>query len=60
MLQRLKEQQFAIAGVLLEDTNNHHDAGGRRWATIEGLVELLQPFRQVAEMLSASSTPPSW
>lgn len=58
MLQRLKEQQFAIAGVLLEDTNNHHlMLEAAEWATIEGLVELLQPFKQVAEMLSASKYP---
>lgn len=58
MLQRLKDQQFAIAGVLVEDSNNHHlmlDAG--EWATIDGLVELLQPFKQVADMLSASKHP---
>ncbi|XP_064227019.1 E3 SUMO-protein ligase ZBED1 [Aotus nancymaae] len=58
MLQRLREQQFAIAGVLVEDTNSHHlmlEAG--EWATIDALVQLLQPFKQVAEMLSASRYP---
>ncbi|XP_037680523.1 E3 SUMO-protein ligase ZBED1 [Choloepus didactylus] len=58
MLQRLKEQQFVISAVLVEDSNNHHlmlEAG--EWATVEGLVELLQPFKQVAEMLSASKYP---
>ncbi|XP_077002360.1 E3 SUMO-protein ligase ZBED1 isoform X1 [Tamandua tetradactyla] len=58
MLQRLKEQQFVIAAVLVEDSNNHHlmlEAG--EWATVEGLVDLLQPFKQVAEMLSASRYP---
>ncbi|XP_030782089.1 zinc finger BED domain-containing protein 1 [Rhinopithecus roxellana] len=58
MLQRLKEQQFVIAGVLVEDSNNHHlMLEASEWATIEGLVELLQPFKQVAEMLSASRYP---
>ncbi|XP_058906655.1 E3 SUMO-protein ligase ZBED1 [Kogia breviceps] len=58
MLQRLKEQQCAIAGVLLEDSNNHHlMLEAAEWATIEGLVGLLQPFKQVAEMLSASKFP---
>lgn len=58
MLQRLKEQQFAVAGVLLEDSNNHHlMLEAAEWATIEGLVDLLQPFQQVAEMLSASRYP---
>ncbi|XP_073422048.1 E3 SUMO-protein ligase ZBED1 isoform X2 [Dendrobates tinctorius] len=58
MLQRLKEQQFTIAGVLVEDSNNHHlmlESG--EWNTIEGLVDLLQPFKQVAEMLSMSKYP---
>ncbi|XP_012619135.2 E3 SUMO-protein ligase ZBED1 [Microcebus murinus] len=58
MLRRLREQQFAIAGVLVEDSNNHHlMLEASEWATIEGLVELLQPFRQVAEMLCASKYP---
>lgn len=58
MLQRLKEQQFIIAGVLVEDSNNHHlMLEASEWATIEGLVDLLQPFKQVAEMLSASKHP---
>ncbi|XP_057573825.1 E3 SUMO-protein ligase ZBED1 [Hippopotamus amphibius kiboko] len=58
MLQRLKEQQLAIAGVLLEDSNSHHLVlETSEWATVERLVDLLQPFRQVAEMLSASRHP---
>ncbi|XP_049727571.1 E3 SUMO-protein ligase ZBED1 [Loxodonta africana] len=58
MLQRLKEQQFVIAAVLVEDSNNHHlMLEATEWATIEGLVDLLQPFKQVAEMLSASKHP---
>uniref|UniRef100_A0A9L0K9E1 Zinc finger BED-type containing 1 n=2 Tax=Equus asinus TaxID=9793 RepID=A0A9L0K9E1_EQUAS len=58
MLQRLKDQQFVIAAVLVEDSNNHHlMLEATEWATIEGLVDLLQPFKQVAEMLSASKYP---
>ncbi|KAM4794869.1 E3 SUMO-protein ligase ZBED1 [Rhinophrynus dorsalis] len=58
MLQRLKEQQFAIAGVLVEDSNNHHlMLEASEWNSIEGLVNLLQPFKQVAEMLSVSKYP---
>ncbi|KAE8622315.1 hypothetical protein XENTR_v10005189 [Xenopus tropicalis] len=58
MLQRLKEQQFTIAGVLVEDSNNHHlMLEASEWNTIEGLVDLLQPFKQVAEMLSVSKYP---
>ncbi|NWV70968.1 ZBED1 protein, partial [Malurus elegans] len=58
MLQRLKEQQFVIVAVLVEDSNNHHlMLESSEWNTIEGLVELLQPFKQVAEMMSASKYP---
>ncbi|XP_053313333.1 E3 SUMO-protein ligase ZBED1 [Spea bombifrons] len=58
MLQRLKEQQFTIAGVLVEDSNNHHlMLETSEWNIIEGLVDLLQPFKQVAEMLSMSKYP---
>ncbi|MBZ3889619.1 Zinc finger BED domain-containing protein 1 [Sciurus carolinensis] len=58
MLRRLQEQQFAIAGVLVEDSNNHHlMLEASEWATIEGLVDLLRPFKQVAEMLSGSRYP---
>ncbi|XP_004867373.1 zinc finger BED domain-containing protein 1 [Heterocephalus glaber] len=58
MLQRLQEQQFAVAGVLVEDSNNHHlMLEAAEWATVEGLVQLLQPFQQVAEVLSASRYP---
>lgn len=58
MLQRLKDQQFVIAAVLVEDSNNHHlMLEATEWATIEGLVDLLQPFKQVADMLSASKYP---
>ncbi|XP_075450704.1 E3 SUMO-protein ligase ZBED1 [Ascaphus truei] len=58
MLQRLKEQQFTVAGVLVEDSNNHHlMLEANEWNTIEGLVDLLHPFKQVAEMMSVSKYP---
>lgn len=58
MLQRLKEQQFIIAAVLVEDSNNHHlMLETNEWHIIEGLVELLQPFKQVAEMMCTSKYP---
>ncbi|XP_029459515.1 zinc finger BED domain-containing protein 1 [Rhinatrema bivittatum] len=58
MLLRLKEQQFVIAAVLVEDSNNHHlMLEASDWNTIEGLVDLLQPFKQVAEMMSTSKYP---
>ncbi|XP_054979597.1 E3 SUMO-protein ligase ZBED1 [Sorex araneus] len=58
MLQRLLEHQFAVAAVLLEDSNSHHlMLEAAEWATIEALVELLRPFEQVAELLAASGYP---
>ncbi|XP_014395109.1 PREDICTED: LOW QUALITY PROTEIN: zinc finger BED domain-containing protein 1 [Myotis brandtii] len=44
--------------VLVEDSNSHHlvlDAA--EWAGIEALAGLLQPFKQVADMLCASRYP---
>ncbi|XP_006902485.1 PREDICTED: zinc finger BED domain-containing protein 1 [Elephantulus edwardii] len=58
MLQRLHEQQFVVTAVLVEDSNSHHlMLEATEWATIEGLVQLLQPFKQVAEILSGSEYP---
>ncbi|XP_018584685.1 zinc finger BED domain-containing protein 1-like [Scleropages formosus] len=58
MLQRLKEQQFVIASVLVEDSNNHHlILEATEWSTVEGLVELLLPFRLVADMMTTCKYP---
>ncbi|MGH0144111.1 UNVERIFIED_CONTAM: hypothetical protein FKN15_063018 [Acipenser sinensis] len=58
MLQRLKEQQFVISSVLVEDSNNHHlMLEAMEWNTVEGLVDLLQPFKQAADMITACKYP---
>ncbi|MBN3293074.1 ZBED1 protein, partial [Polypterus senegalus] len=58
MLQRLKEQQFVIASVLVEDSNNHHlMLEATEWSTVEGLVDLLLPFKQAADMMTACKYP---
>ncbi|XP_023562680.1 zinc finger BED domain-containing protein 1 [Octodon degus] len=58
MLRRLQEQQFAVAGALVEDSNNHHLLlEPADWAAVEALVELLRPLQQVAEMLRACRYP---
>ncbi|XP_075395418.1 E3 SUMO-protein ligase ZBED1-like [Tenrec ecaudatus] len=58
MLQRLQEQQFVVTAVLVEDTNSHHlMLEAAEWGAMEALAELLQPFKQVADMLSASRYP---
>ncbi|XP_008851282.1 zinc finger BED domain-containing protein 1 [Nannospalax galili] len=54
MLRRLKEQQFCVAAVLLADSNNHHlMLEAAEYGTLDALLELLQPFRQVAEVLGS-------
>ncbi|XP_007956759.1 E3 SUMO-protein ligase ZBED1 [Orycteropus afer afer] len=59
MLERLNEQQFVITAVLVEDSNSHHlMLEAAEWTTVEGLVGLMQPFKQVADMLSACKYPP--
>ncbi|XP_021564959.1 zinc finger BED domain-containing protein 1, partial [Carlito syrichta] len=58
MLQRLQEEQFAVAAVLVEDSHNHHlllDAA--EWASLQGLVDVLRPFKQVADTLAAARYP---
>ncbi|XP_038673793.1 E3 SUMO-protein ligase ZBED1-like [Scyliorhinus canicula] len=58
MLQRLREQQTAIAAVLFEDSMNYHlMPEASEWSTIDGLVELLQPFQQATEMMGRSKYP---
>lgn len=58
MLQRLQEQQFAVAGVLVQDSNSHHLLlEPADWATVAALVELLRPLQQVAEALRACRYP---
>ncbi|XP_069748118.1 E3 SUMO-protein ligase ZBED1-like isoform X2 [Narcine bancroftii] len=58
MLQRLKEQQTAIAATLFEDSINYHlMPESIEWNSIEGLVELLQPFQQATEMMSRLKYP---
>ncbi|XP_062910662.1 E3 SUMO-protein ligase ZBED1-like [Mobula hypostoma] len=58
MLQRLREQRTAIAAVLFEDNMNYHlMPEASEWNTIEGLVELLQPFQQATEMMGRLKYP---
>ncbi|XP_027137116.1 zinc finger BED domain-containing protein 1-like [Larimichthys crocea] len=58
MLQRLKEQQVAITATLTESSSSHHfDFGGPDWALLEGLTEILQPFKVVANMITSCRYP---
>ena len=44
MLQRLMEQQAAIAAVLVDGTVRHLMPENADWTLIEQLVEILKPF----------------
>ncbi|KAM3857191.1 E3 SUMO-protein ligase ZBED1-like [Diretmus argenteus] len=58
MLQRLKQQQLPITATLLENSNNHHlSFDSADWAMVEGLVEVLQPFKVVINMITSCRYP---
>ncbi|XP_059184196.1 E3 SUMO-protein ligase ZBED1-like [Centropristis striata] len=58
MLQRLKEQQVAVTATLIESSSSHpFNIDGPDWALLEGLVEVLQPFKVVANMITSCRYP---
>lgn len=58
MLQQLKEQQSAITSTLVEDSDNHHlSFQSSDWSMVEGMTELLQPFKVVADMITSCRFP---
>lgn len=58
MLQRLKEQQVAITATLGESSSNHHlSLGGPDWSLLEALIDVLQPFKVVANMVTSCRYP---
>ncbi|XP_028836319.1 zinc finger BED domain-containing protein 1-like [Denticeps clupeoides] len=58
MLHSLREHQAVITSVLLEDSNNHHLLlNASEWNVVEGFTELLQSFKQVADMITACRYP---
>ncbi|KAM4601796.1 polyprenol dehydrogenase isoform 1-T2 [Polymixia lowei] len=58
MLQRLKEQQLAITATLMENANNHHlSFDGADWGMVEGLSEVLQPFKTVVNLITSCRYP---
>ena len=52
MLERIEEQQAAIAAVLMEGRNTHLILDGEEWNTIEGLINVLKPFQKSTEAMS--------
>lgn len=58
MLQRLKEQQVAVTATLIESSSNRHFSfDGSDWALLEGLTEVLQPFKVVTNMITSCRYP---
>lgn len=58
MLQRFKEQQNAVAAILREGSSSQHfSCNGPDWALLEGLIEVLQPFKVVANMITSCKYP---
>ena len=57
MLQRLMEQQAAIAAVLMEGNMRHLMPESAEWTVIEELAEILEPFQQATEAMSGVKYP---
>ncbi|KAF0045676.1 E3 SUMO-protein ligase ZBED1-like [Scophthalmus maximus] len=58
MLQRLKEQRVALTSTLAESSSSHHfNFGGADWILLESLIEVLQPFKVVADMFTSCRYP---
>ncbi|KAF7662187.1 hypothetical protein LDENG_00243400 [Lucifuga dentata] len=58
MIQRLKEQQAAVTATLIESSSSHPVSfDGSDWALVEGLIEVLQPFKVVAHMITSCKYP---
>ena len=57
MLERLMEQQAAIAAVLMDRKVRHLMPEGEEWTIIEHLVEILTPFQQATEAMGTVKYP---
>ena len=57
MLERIMEQQAAIAAVLMEGKVRHLMPDGNDWIVIELLVDVLKPFQHATEVMSAVKYP---
>ena len=53
MLQRLQEQQAAIAATLMESKDTHLMPEGSEWKIIDQLVEVLTPFNLTTETIKS-------
>ena len=52
MLERIQEQQAAIAAVLMDGRNTHLIPDGEEWNIIDGLINVLKPFQKATEAMS--------
>ena len=57
MLQKLQEQQAAIATTLMESKDTHLMPEGSEWKIINELVNVLAPFNLATETLSGEKYP---
>ena len=57
MLERIMEQQAAIAAVLMEGKVRHLMPDGNDWIVIELLIDILKPFQHATEVMSAVKYP---
>ena len=57
MLERLMEQQAPIAAVLMDGRLRHLMPDSEDWSIIEVLVDILKPFQQATEAMSAVKYP---
>ena len=53
MLQRLLEQQAAIAALLMGGKGRHLMPESDDWMVVEILVDILKPFQHATEVMSA-------
>ena len=57
MLQRVSEQQAAIAAVLIEGKVQYLLPEGEEWNIIESLIDILEPFQKTTEVMCRQKFP---
>ena len=57
MLQRVSEQQTAIAAVLMEGKVQYLMPEGEEWSIIDNLIKILEPFQNITEVTSIEKFP---
>ena len=57
MLQRVSEQQAAIAAVLIKSKVQYLMPEGEEWSIIDNLIKILDPFQRITEAMSNEKFP---